>query len=155
VDPDTDPQDCLLLPPLPTRLQLSAFPFTFRHKYPPPPPIKVGTKAGGRRDLVTVTCSVQGLILDRLLAPSPGKIQTFSNESTRARGGGNNTSCWYFYLPLVAPPWHNLPSGPAFAACILAEREWGHIKGTVSPDYKCLEVISIKSPLLGDVTPDI
>ncbi len=28
-------------------------------------------------------------------------------------------------------------------------------KGTVSPDYKCLEVISIKSPLLGDVTPDI
>jgi hypothetical protein len=29
------------------------------------------------------------------------------------------------------------------------------IKGTVSPDYKCLEVISIKSPLLGDVTPDI
>jgi hypothetical protein len=29
------------------------------------------------------------------------------------------------------------------------------IKGTVSPDYKCLEVISIKSPLLGHVTPDI
>ncbi len=29
------------------------------------------------------------------------------------------------------------------------------LKGTVSPDYKCLEVISIKSPLLGDVTPDI
>jgi hypothetical protein len=28
-------------------------------------------------------------------------------------------------------------------------------KGTVSPDYKCLEVISIKSPLLGHVTPDI
>jgi hypothetical protein len=29
-----------------------------------------------------------------------------------------------------------------------------HIKGTVSPDYKCLEVMSIKSPLLGHVTPD-
>jgi hypothetical protein len=29
------------------------------------------------------------------------------------------------------------------------------IKGTVSPEYKCLEVISIKSPLLGYVTPDI
>ncbi len=28
-------------------------------------------------------------------------------------------------------------------------------KGTVSQDYKCLEVISIKSPLLGHVTPDI
>jgi hypothetical protein len=28
-------------------------------------------------------------------------------------------------------------------------------KGTVSPDYKCLEVILIKSPLLGHVTPDI
>ncbi len=31
----------------------------------------------------------------------------------------------------------------------------GTLKGTVSPDYKCLEVISIKSPLLGHVTPDI
>ncbi len=30
-----------------------------------------------------------------------------------------------------------------------------NIKGTVSPDYKGLEVISIKSPLLGHVTPDI
>jgi hypothetical protein len=29
------------------------------------------------------------------------------------------------------------------------------LKGTVSPDYTCLEVISIKSPLLGHVTPDI
>ncbi len=29
------------------------------------------------------------------------------------------------------------------------------LKGTVSPDYKCLEVISIKRPLLGHVTPDI
>jgi hypothetical protein len=29
------------------------------------------------------------------------------------------------------------------------------VKGTVSPDYKCLKVISIKSPLLGHVTPDI
>jgi hypothetical protein len=29
------------------------------------------------------------------------------------------------------------------------------IKGTVSSDYKCLEVISIKSLLLGHVTPDI
>jgi hypothetical protein len=29
------------------------------------------------------------------------------------------------------------------------------IKWTVSPNYKCLEVISIKSPLLGYVTPDI
>jgi hypothetical protein len=29
------------------------------------------------------------------------------------------------------------------------------VKGTVSPDCKCLEVISIKSPLLGHVTPDI
>jgi hypothetical protein len=29
------------------------------------------------------------------------------------------------------------------------------LKGTVSPDYKCLEVISIKSPLLGHVTPEI
>ncbi len=28
------------------------------------------------------------------------------------------------------------------------------IKGTVSPDYKCLEVISTKSPLLGHVTLD-
>jgi hypothetical protein len=28
-------------------------------------------------------------------------------------------------------------------------------KGTVSPDYKWLEVISVKSPLLGHVTPDI
>ncbi len=27
-------------------------------------------------------------------------------------------------------------------------------KGTVSPYYQCLEVISIKSPLLGHVTPD-
>jgi hypothetical protein len=27
-------------------------------------------------------------------------------------------------------------------------------KGTVSPDYKGLEVISIKMPLLGHVTPD-
>jgi hypothetical protein len=32
---------------------------------------------------------------------------------------------------------------------------WPSFKGTVSPDYKCLEVISIKSPLLGHVTPDI
>ncbi len=32
---------------------------------------------------------------------------------------------------------------------------WFAIKGTVSPDYKCLEVISIKRPLLGHVTPDI
>ncbi len=30
-----------------------------------------------------------------------------------------------------------------------------HFKGTVSPDYKCLKVISFKSPLLGHVTPDI
>jgi hypothetical protein len=30
-----------------------------------------------------------------------------------------------------------------------------YIKGTVSPDYKCLEVISIESPLLGHITPDI
>jgi hypothetical protein len=29
------------------------------------------------------------------------------------------------------------------------------VKGTVSPDYKCLEVISIKDPLLGHVTLDI
>jgi hypothetical protein len=29
------------------------------------------------------------------------------------------------------------------------------LKGTVSLDYTCLEVISIKSPLLGHVTPDI
>ncbi len=29
------------------------------------------------------------------------------------------------------------------------------LKGTVLPDYKCLEVISIKSSLLGHVTPDI
>jgi hypothetical protein len=29
------------------------------------------------------------------------------------------------------------------------------VKGTVSSDYKCLEVISIKSPLLGHVTPDV
>jgi hypothetical protein len=28
-------------------------------------------------------------------------------------------------------------------------------KGTVSPDYKCFEVISIKSPWFGHVTPDI
>ncbi len=28
-------------------------------------------------------------------------------------------------------------------------------KGTVSPDYKCLEVTSVKSPLIGHVTPDI
>jgi hypothetical protein len=28
------------------------------------------------------------------------------------------------------------------------------LKGTVSSDYKCLEVISIKSPLLGHVTLD-
>ncbi len=36
------------------------------------------------------------------------------------------------------------------ACCVSA-----YIKGTVSPDYKCLEVISIKSPMLGHVTPDI
>jgi hypothetical protein len=30
-----------------------------------------------------------------------------------------------------------------------------HFKGTVSPDYKCMEVISIKSSLLGHVAPDI
>jgi hypothetical protein len=29
------------------------------------------------------------------------------------------------------------------------------LNGTVSPDYKCLEVISVKSPLLGHVIPDI
>jgi hypothetical protein len=29
------------------------------------------------------------------------------------------------------------------------------VKGTVSPDYKGLEVTSIKTPLLGHVTPDI
>ncbi len=29
------------------------------------------------------------------------------------------------------------------------------VKGTVSPDYKCLEVVSVKSPWLGHVTPDI
>jgi hypothetical protein len=29
------------------------------------------------------------------------------------------------------------------------------LKGTVSPDYKCLEVISIKSPFLGHVTTGI
>ncbi len=34
-------------------------------------------------------------------------------------------------------------------------RESVRFKGTVSPDYKCLEVISTKSPLLGHVTPDI
>ncbi len=34
-------------------------------------------------------------------------------------------------------------------------REDQLLKGTVSPDYKCLEVISIESPLLGHVTPDI
>jgi hypothetical protein len=28
-------------------------------------------------------------------------------------------------------------------------------KGTVSPDYRCLEVISVKSPWLGHVNPDI
>jgi hypothetical protein len=33
-------------------------------------------------------------------------------------------------------------------------RQW-YFKGTVSPDYKCLEVTSIKIPLLGHVTPDI
>ncbi len=40
---------------------------------------------------------------------------------------------------------------------ISEERLYGvqRIKGTVSPDYKCLEVISVKSPLLGHVTPDI
>jgi hypothetical protein len=37
---------------------------------------------------------------------------------------------------------------------MLGPAEWS-LKGTVSPDYKCLEVISIKSPLLGNVTPDI
>jgi hypothetical protein len=35
------------------------------------------------------------------------------------------------------------------------KRQNCYFKGTVSPDYKCLEVISIKSPLLGHVTPDI
>jgi hypothetical protein len=29
------------------------------------------------------------------------------------------------------------------------------LKGTVLPDYKCLEVISVKISLLGHVTPDI
>jgi hypothetical protein len=33
--------------------------------------------------------------------------------------------------------------------------ELSKLKGTVLPDYKCLEVISFKSPLLGHVTPDI
>ncbi len=28
-------------------------------------------------------------------------------------------------------------------------------KETFSPDYNCLEVISVKSPLLGHITPDI
>jgi hypothetical protein len=31
----------------------------------------------------------------------------------------------------------------------------GALKGTVSPDYKCLDRIYIKSPWLGHVTPDI
>jgi hypothetical protein len=46
------------------------------------------------------------------------------------------------------------------------EPRWSHVqdgfklteifdfKGTVSPDYKCLEVVLIKSPLLGHVTLD-
>jgi hypothetical protein len=29
------------------------------------------------------------------------------------------------------------------------------VKGIVSPDWKCLEMISIKSPWLGHVTSDI
>jgi hypothetical protein len=33
--------------------------------------------------------------------------------------------------------------------------EYTVLKGTVSPDYKCLDIISIKSPWLGHVTPDI
>ncbi len=40
-------------------------------------------------------------------------------------------------------------------ATVLKGQFMEHLKGTVSPDYKCLEVISIKSPLLGHVTPDI
>ncbi len=35
--------------------------------------------------------------------------------------------------------------------CMLAVSSWLPLKGIVSPDYICLEVISIKSPLLGHV----
>ncbi len=41
------------------------------------------------------------------------------------------------------------------AGCLVKKNRLHTFKGTVSPDYKCLEVISIKSPLLGHVTPDI
>jgi hypothetical protein len=36
-------------------------------------------------------------------------------------------------------------STPVFLQCT---------KGTVSPGYKCLEVLSVKSPWFGQVTPD-
>jgi hypothetical protein len=36
------------------------------------------------------------------------------------------------------------------------KRKKGKLKGTIPPDYKCFEVISIKKTLgLGQVTPDI
>ncbi len=52
------------------------------------------------------------------------------------------------------------PSRVDSTACTLNEDDTvfflrRSFKGTVSPDYKCLEVISINSTLLGHVTPDI
>ncbi len=50
-----------------------------------------------------------------------------------------------------------LLEGRVFIRADYRKKEEVKIKGTVSPDYtsKCLEVISIKSPLLGYVTLDI
>ncbi len=47
--------------------------------------------------------------------------------------------------------------GSHFSTVVKSMYKQDHVglKGTVSPDYKCLEVISIKGPLLGHVTPDI
>ncbi len=60
--------------------------------------------------------------------------------------------------PLGDPDWR--PTGRPLTSRqqVLRFGSWhgmNDLKGTVSPDYKCLEVISITSPLLGHVTPDI
>jgi hypothetical protein len=60
-----------------------------------------------------------------------------------------------FYLEKKTNKWNAILSLQAFSAFI--EQHWRKeiVKGTVSPDYKCVEVISIKSNWLGHVTPDI
>ncbi len=53
---------------------------------------------------------------------------------------------------------HHPSSIPTTIECPPHNDSWAprsyELKGTVSPDCKCLEVISIKNPLLGNNTPD-